>query len=99
MPEIGYSIKDLEDAIQGKTKANEYKLKNGGITVHVSIPLQRNNLKKEVLLLSTQEGDIGRILQEERQRYLRAFFIALSISLFLSISLSSTIARPLNRLA
>ena len=99
LPEIGYSINDLEDAIQGKTKANEYKLKNGGITVHVSIPLQRNNLKKEVLLLSTQEGDIGRILQEERQRYLRAFFIALSISLFLSISLSSTIARPLNRLA
>ena len=66
---------DLKDAIQGKTKASEYKLKNGGITVHVSIPLQRNNLKKEVLLLSTQEGDIGRILQEERQRYLRAFLV------------------------
>ena len=99
LPTIGYSVSDLKDAIQGKTKATEYKLKNGGITVHVSIPLQRNNLKKEVLLLSTQEGDIGRIIQEERQRYLRAFLIALSISLFLSISLSSTIARPLNRLA
>ena len=99
LPAIGYSVSDLKDAIQGKTKATEYKLKNGGITVHVSIPLQRNNLKKEVLLLSTQEGDIGRILQEERQRYLRAFLIALSISLFLSVSLSSTIARPLNRLA
>ena len=92
LPAIGYSVSDLKDAIQGKTKATEYKLKNGGITVHVSIPLQRNNLKKEVLLLSTQEGDIGRILQEERQRYLRAFLIALSISLFLSVSLSSTIA-------
>ena len=99
LPAIGYSVSDLKDAIQGKTKATEYKLKNGGITVHVSIPLQRNNLKKEVLLLSTQEGDIGRILQEKRQRYLRAFLIALSISLFLSVSLSSTIARPLNRLA
>ena len=99
LPEVGYSSADLRDAIQGKTKASEYKLTNGGITVHVSIPLQRNNSKKEVLLLSTQEGDIGRILQEERQRYLRAFIIALSISLFLSISLSSTIARPLNRLA
>ena len=99
LPAIGYSVADLKDAIQGTTKATEYKLKNGGITVHVSIPLQRNNLKKEVLLLSTQEGDIGRIIQEERQRYLRAFLIALSISLFLSVSLSSTIARPLNRLA
>ena len=99
LPTIGYSVSDLKDAIQGKTKATEYKLKNGGITVHVSIPLQRNNLKKEVLLLSTQEGDIGRIIQEERQRYLKAFLIALSISLFLSVSLSSTIARPLNRLA
>ena len=64
LPAIGYSVSDLKDAIKGKTKATEYKLKNGGITVHVSIPLQRNNLKKEVLLLSTQEGDIGRILQE-----------------------------------
>ena len=99
LPREGYSKLDLRAAIEGKTKAREYKLENGGITVHVSIPLQRNNLKKEVLLLSTQEGDIGRILQEERQRYLRAFLIALSISLFLSISLSSTIARPLNRLA
>ena len=99
LPVIGYSVADLKDAIQGKTKATEYKLKNGGITVHVSIPLQRNNLKKEVLLLSTQEGDIGRILQEERQRYLRAFLIALSISLFLSAYISSTIARPINRLA
>ena len=99
LPEVGYSSSDLRDAIQGKTKASEYKLRNGGITVHVSIPLERNNSKREVLLLSTQEGDIGRILQEERQRYLRAFIIALSISLFLSISLSSTIARPLNRLA
>ena len=79
LPAIGYSVADLKDAIQGTTKATEYKLKNGGITVHVSIPLQRNNLKKEVLLLSTQEGDIGRIIQEERQRYLRAFLIALSI--------------------
>ena len=99
LPDLGYSLSDLKDAILGKTKATEYKLKNGGITVHVSIPLQRNNLKKEVLLLSTQEGDIGRIIQEERQRYLRAFLVALSISLFLSVSLSSTIARPLNRLA
>ena len=99
LPDLGYSLSDLKDAILGKTKATEYKLKNGGITVHVSIPLQRNNLKKEVLLLSTQEGDIGRIIREERQRYLRAFLVALSISLFLSVSLSSTIARPLNRLA
>ena len=99
LPDLGYSLSDLKDAILGKTKATEYKLKNGGITVHVSIPLQRNNLKKEVLLLSTQEGDIGRIILEERQRYLRAFLVALSISLFLSVSLSSTIARPLNRLA
>jgi len=99
LPDLGYSLSDLKDAILGKTKATEYKLKNGGITVHVSIPLQRNNLKKEVLLLSTQEGDIGRIIRDERQRYLRAFLVALSISLFLSVSLSSTIARPLNRLA
>ena len=52
-----------------------------------------------MLLLSTNECDIGRIIIEERQRFLRAFLIALSVSLFLSISLSGTIARPLNRLA
>jgi two-component system sensor histidine kinase ChvG len=99
LPEGGYSINDIEESFKGVTTANEYKLKNGGITVHVSIPLRRNNLKKEVLLLSTNEGDIGRIIKEERQRFFRAFLIALSVSLFLSISLSGTIARPINRLA
>jgi two-component system sensor histidine kinase ChvG len=99
IPKEGYSIDDIKKSFTGITTAREYKLDNGGITVHVSIPLERNNLKKEVLLLSTNEGDIGRIIIEERQRFLRAFLIALSVSLFLSISLSGTIARPLNRLA
>ena len=99
LPEEGYSVNDIEESFKGVTTANEYKLKNGGITVHVSIPLKRNNLKKEVLLLSTNEGDIGRIIKEERQRFFRAFLLALSVSLFLSISLSGTIARPINRLA
>ncbi len=99
IPKEGYSIDDIKKSFAGITTAREYKLDNGGITVHVSIPLERNNLKKEVLLLSTNEGDIGRIIIEERQRFLRAFLIALSVSLFLSISLSGTIARPLNRLA
>ena len=99
LPKEGYSIDDIKKSFTGVTTASEYKLENGGITVHVSIPLERNSLKKEVLLLSTNEGDIGRIIKEERQRFLRAFLIALSVSLFLSISLSGTIARPLNRLA
>ena len=87
IPKEGYSIDDIKKSFTGITTAREYKLDNGGITVHVSIPLERNNLKKEVLLLSTNEGDIGRIIIEERQRFLRAFLIALSVSLFLSISL------------
>ncbi|GIS05437.1 MAG: hypothetical protein CM15mP109_01930 [Candidatus Dadabacteria bacterium] len=99
LPKEGYSIDDIKKSFTGVTTASEYKLENGGITVHVSIPLRRNNLKKEVLLLSTNEGDIGRIIKEERQRFFRAFLIALSVSLFLSVSLSGTIARPLNRLA
>ena len=99
LPKEGYSIDDIKKSFAGTTTASEYKLENGGITVHVSIPLRRNNLKKEVLLLSTNEGDIGRIIKEERQRFFRAFLIALSVSLFLSVSLSGTIARPLNRLA
>ena len=99
LPKEGYSIEDIKKSFAGTTTASEYKLENGGITVHVSIPLRRNNLKKEVLLLSTNEGDIGRIIKEERQRFFRAFLIALSVSLFLSVSLSGTIARPLNRLA
>ena len=60
------SIDDIKKSFTGITTAREYKLDNGGITVHVSIPLERNNLKKEVLLLSTNEGDIGRIIIEER---------------------------------
>ena len=63
LPKEGYSINDIKKSFTGVTTASEYKLENGGITVHVSIPLRRNNLKKEVLLLSTNEGDIGRIIK------------------------------------
>ena len=99
LPKEGYSFEDLENALSGKITAKEYKLANGGITVHVTVPVINNSKIVSALLLTTEEEDIGQILQEGREGLVRVFIIALSVSLFLSAVLTSNIARPLNRLS
>ena len=99
LPKEGYSFEDLENALNGKITAKEYKLENGGITVHVTVPVINNSKIVSALLLTTEEEDIGLILQEGREGFIRVFIIALSVSLFLSAVLTSNIARPLNRLS
>ena len=99
LPKSGFSSSDINDALDGKTVAKEYKLDNGGIIVHVSVPVLSNNEIVNALLLTTEEGDIGLILQEGRQGFVRVFIITIFVTLFLSVALSTTIARPLTRLS
>ena len=48
-----------------------------------------------VLLLSTQGGDIDKIVSAERQAILRIFAVAAVVTMLLSVLLASTIATPL----
>ena len=99
LPQTGFSSSDINEALDGNAVAKEYKLDNGGIIVHVTVPVFNNNEIVNALLLTTEEGDIGLILQEGRQGFVRVFIITIFVTLFLSIALSATIARPLTRLS
>ncbi len=71
----------------------------GELIVSVAVPIQRYRAVLGVLLLSTQGGDIDKIVSAERQGILRIFAVAALVTVLLSILLASTIANPLRRLA
>ena len=69
------------------------------LMVSVAVPIQRFRAVLGVLLLSTQGGDIDKIVSAERQAILRIFAVAAVVTMLLSVLLASTIATPLRRLA
>ncbi len=99
LPAEGFLASDIDAALKGEIVAKEYKLNNGGIIVHVTVPVLNNKEIVNALLLTTEEGDIGFILQEGREGFVRVFIITIFVTLFLSAALSTTIARPLTRLS
>ena len=66
--------------------------------VSVAVPIQRFRAVLGVLLLSTQGGDIDKIVAAERKAILRVFGVAALVTVLLSMLLASTIANPLRRL-
>ncbi len=71
----------------------------GELIVSVALPIQRFRSVLGVLLLSTQGGDIDRIVAEERIAIMRVFLVASIVTIILSILLASTIANPLRKLS
>jgi two-component system sensor histidine kinase ChvG len=71
----------------------------GEMIVSVAVPVQRFRAVLGVLLLSTQGGDIDKIVADERKAIFRVFAVAALVTAILSMLLASTIANPLRRLA
>lgn len=67
--------------------------------VSVAVPIQRFRAVLGVLMLSTEGGDIDKIVTNERKAILRVFGIAAFVTALLSLLLASTIANPLRRLS
>jgi two-component system sensor histidine kinase ChvG len=67
--------------------------------VSVAVPIQRFRAVLGALMLSTQGGDIDKIVAAERRAILRVFGVAALVTALLSMLLASTIANPLRRLA
>jgi two-component system sensor histidine kinase ChvG len=67
--------------------------------VSVAVPIQRFRAVLGVLLLSTEGGDIDKIVAAERKAILRVFGVAALVTALLSLLLASTIATPLRRLS
>ena len=71
----------------------------GQTIVYVAVPIQRLRAVPGALLLSTQEGDIDRVIAAERFSIFIVFLIAAGVMMVLSFLLAGTIAEPVRRLA
>ncbi|MGF0539736.1 stimulus-sensing domain-containing protein [Agrobacterium sp. ES01] len=90
---------EVMNALTGVRGAVVRVTNKGELIVSVAVPVQRFRAVLGVLLLSTQAGDIDKIVHAERLAILRVFGVATLVNVVLSLLLSSTIANPLRRLS
>jgi two-component system sensor histidine kinase ChvG len=90
---------EVMNALTGVRGAVVRVTDQGELIVSVAVPVQRSRAVLGVLLLSTQAGDIDKIVHAERLAILRVFGVATLVNIIVSLLLSSTIANPLRRLS
>ncbi|MBX3579319.1 MAG: sensor histidine kinase [Rhizobiaceae bacterium] len=95
----GTSYPEVMSALTGSPSTIVRVSEQGEQIVSVAVPVQRYRGVLGVLLLSTQGGDIDKIVAAERGAILRVFGVAALVTAILSMLLASTIANPLRRLA
>ena len=96
---LGTSYSEVVTALTGGPGSKTRRTENGDTIVSVAVPVQRFRAVLGVLLLSTEAGDIDKIIEKERLAIVRVFGVAAAVSALLSILLASTIASPLRRLS
>src|SRR6202021_4136045 len=95
----GQTMPEVAGALQGKTQSLVRINRLGETIVSVGVPIQHMMATRGVLLLSTQGGDIDRVITSARLAQLRFFLVLAIVMLVLSLSLANTIAEPVRRLA
>jgi len=95
----GQTMPEVAGALQGKTQSLVRINHIGETIVSVGVPIQHMMATRGVLLLSTQGGDIDRVITSARLAQLRFFLVLAIVMLVLSLSLANTIAEPVRRLA
>lgn len=91
-PEV---VAGLSGASVSVVRVNE----KGELIVSVAVPIQRFRAVLGTLVLSTQGGDIDKIVYAERWGIVRLFLVAVGVTGLLSFLLAGTIAGPMRRLA
>ena len=95
----GTAFPEVMSAMQGSPATLVRVSEQGEQIVSVAVPVQRFRAVLGVLMLSTQGGDIDKIVAAERGAILRVFGVAAFVVTILSTLLASTIANPLRRLS
>ena len=95
----GKTMPEVAGALQGKTQSLVRVNDEGETIVSVGVPIQRMMATRGALQLSTQGGDIDRVITSARLAQLRFFLVLAVVMLLLSLSLANTIAEPVRRLA
>ncbi len=95
----GQTMPEVAGALHGKTQSLVRVNHIGETIVSVGVPIQHMMATRGALLLSTQGGDIDRVITSARLAQLRFFLVLAIVMLVLSLSLANTIAEPVRRLA
>ncbi|MER9295873.1 sensor histidine kinase [Mesorhizobium sp. M0621] len=95
----GAAFPEVVKALTGSPSTIVRVSEQGEQIVSVAVPIQRFRAVLGVLMLSTEGGDIDKIVAAERKAILRVFGIAALVTAILSLLLASTIANPLRRLS
>ncbi len=86
-------------AMLGQTAANTAQDPSGSTLFSVATPIELAGEVLGVVALTSAEGEIDRLVRNEREQILQMFVVALLVSVGLSLVLASTIANPLSDLA
>ncbi|WP_269933199.1 sensor histidine kinase [Aminobacter sp. HY435] len=95
----GAAFPEVMQALTGSPATIVRVSEKGEQIVSVAVPIQRFRAVLGVLMLSTEGGDIDKIVAAERKAILRVFGVAALVTALLSMLLASTIANPLRRLS
>ncbi len=95
----GAAFPEVMNALTGSPSTVVRASEKGEEIVSVAVPIQRFRAVLGVLMLSTEGGDIDKIVAAERKAILRVFGVAALVMAILSMLLASTIANPLRRLS
>ena len=95
----GSGYPEVEDALKGAPSSIVRVNTKGETIVSVAVPIQRFRVVRGVLLMSTQGGDIDKIIASERWAIVRIFLVSAAVMFLLSVFLAGAIAEPMRRLA
>lgn len=95
----GAAYPEVMGALSGGRSQIVRLSEQGEMIVSVAVPVQRFRAVLGVLQLSTQGGDIDKIVTAERYAMIRVFAVAVVVNIILSLLLAGTIANPLRRLS
>jgi two-component system sensor histidine kinase ChvG len=95
----GRAFPEVRDALGGGPSSIVRVNAKGETIISVAVPIQRFRVVRGALLLSTQGGDIDKIINYERWGIIRIFLVSAGVMFLLSLFLAGTIAEPMRKLA
>lgn len=95
----GRAYQEVVRALTGVPSSVVRVTTTGQTVVSVAVPVKKFRMVQGALMLMTQEGDIDRVIADERLNILFVFVIAAGVMMVLSLLMAGTIAEPLRRLS
>jgi two-component system sensor histidine kinase ChvG len=97
--ENGREFPEVTAALNGASVSIVRVNDQNEIIVSVAVPIQRFRAVLGALVLSTQGGEIDKVLRGERKAVLLTFLVAVLVTMLLSVLLAGHIAEPIRRLS